>query len=215
MSNKFINDNKDSMISIGFLHCLEKDTLAKQVKCIFDEAGKLQEYDHSLNVADNIEKLSAKYYLDKTQAYTAAMLHDIGKIIKAKDRINFCKRNDIEVLDEEENHPGLLHQKISAKIAELIFSIEEKEILNAISIHTTLGSEPGLLGKVLFIADKLSIEEEEYKEVVEKMKIEVFENSSPDKAISVYLEYLFSTGDDKTLHPWMKNAYTEFNDTLL
>ena len=215
MKNKIIDDNGDSMMTVRFSHCLEKDTLTEQVKCIFAEAGKPEEYDHSLRVADNIVKLSEKYNLDKTQTYTAAMLHDTGKIIEVKKRIEFCSRNDMEILDEEKDQPELLHQKISAKLASLLFSIEDEEILNAISIHTTLSSDPGLLGKLLFIADKLILEDEEYREVVEAMNKEVYDNFSADKAISIYLEYLFFTDDDKTLHPWMKNAYKKFNKSLL
>lgn len=215
MKSEIIEDKGDSLMSIRFLHCIDKDTLMEQVKCIFAEAGKLKEYDHSLKVADNIEKLSAIYGLDKTQAYTAAMLHDTGKIIKAKNRVDFCNKNNIEILDVEKNHPELLHQKISAKIAELIFSIDDKEILNALSVHTTLRSEPGMLDKMLFIADKLSFEEDEYKEIVKKMKTEVFEDSSAENAISIYLKHVFSTVDDKKLHPWMKQAYEKFNrDTI-
>lgn len=215
MKNQFINDNGDSVMNIRFLHCIEKGTLTQQVKCLFAEAGKLEEYDHSLKVADNMEKLSAKYDLDNTQAYAAAMLHDTGKIIKVKNRLDFCMKNGIEIMDIEKEHPELLHQKISAKLAELIFSIDDKEILNAVSVHTTLKSQPGMLDKMLFLADKLSFEEDEYKEVVKKMKKEALENSSPEKAISIYLEYIFSTHDDKTMHPWMKQAYQKFNrDTI-
>lgn len=215
MTNEIIKDNGNSVMTIRFLHCIEKDTLTEQVKCLFAEAGKLEEYQHTLNVADNIEKLSKKYNLDKTQAYTAAMLHDTGKIIKVKNRLDFCMKNGIEILDIEKEYPQLLHQKISAKLAELIFSINDKEILNAVSVHTTLKSEPGMLDKILFIADKLSFGEDEYKEILEKMKKEVFQESSPEKAISIYLEYICTTVENKKLHPWMKQAYENFNKNLI
>lgn len=50
----------------------------------------------------------------------------------------------------------LLHQKISRLIAEQTFNIYDAEILSSIESHTTLRDKPSKIDMVVFIADKLS-----------------------------------------------------------
>lgn len=82
-------------------------------------------------------------------------LQDISAIFPNEERIAVAEEFGIEILQEEREFPMIIHQKLSSVIAKEIFKIEDEEVLNSISCHTSLHKHATKMDLVLFIADKL------------------------------------------------------------
>lgn len=111
---------------------------------------------HVLEVAKTSLKLADRFLLDSEICYKSALLHDISSIIKPKDMIVIANENNMWLDISEQKYPFLLHQRISKLIAFHYFDITEKNILSSIECHTTLRSKPSKYEMILFLADKIS-----------------------------------------------------------
>ena len=67
--------------------------------------------------------------------------------------IRICEKNKLSCSNFEINHPYLLHGKVGAYIAKTKFDIDDEEILQAITWHTTGRPNMSLLEKIIFVAD--------------------------------------------------------------
>ena len=123
---------------------------------IIKTTGDVKTLEHVTKVSKTGIEIAKFYNLNIHKIENACYLHDISAIIPKDHYIEICVRNNIEILDVERKLPMLLHQKISRLIAEQIFSINDAEILSSIESHTTLKDKPSNIDMVVFIADKLS-----------------------------------------------------------
>ena len=62
----------------------------------------------------------------------------------------------------EKRVPSLLHGKVGAIYAREKYGVEDKDILNAISYHTTARPGMSLLEKIIFIADYIEPSRKKY-----------------------------------------------------
>ncbi|CAJ1200516.1 hypothetical protein CPR19088_GLDEOEPO_00797 [Companilactobacillus paralimentarius] len=104
-------------------------------------------------VAKEAVSLSKEYH---EQLYQAGLLHDISAFIPKSERLLISEKLHIPVLKEEHQVPLLLHQKLSAYIAEKCFQIKDPIILNAIKCHTTLKKNFNNFDLIVFLADKIA-----------------------------------------------------------
>ena len=112
---------------------------------------------HSECVMNRIIELAKKFNVDVDIAAKVGIAHDIAKEISSEDKLKYVEENNIEIDNIERENPTLLHAKIGEDIAikELCFT---KEMGQAIRAHTTGITNMSLLDKILFIADRTSIE---------------------------------------------------------
>jgi HD superfamily phosphohydrolase YqeK len=102
----------------------------------------------------------------------------------------------------------LLHQKISKVIAEELFGVIDRYILNAIECHTTLRVNANEIDLVLFIADKLSWDSADSEPILDGI-YRGLEISLKHGAFS-YLGYLWDNRSNiKVMHPWTVQAYND------
>lgn len=126
-------------------------------------------YHHCVSTMEESEKLASIYNVDIEKARIAGLLHDCAKkMIKGQD--------------------NLTHSKSGAEMARNIFGINDEEILNAITYHTTGRENMTLLEKIIFIADK--IEPRRSYEGVEELREIAYNNI--DLAIIKSLESTIS-----------------------
>ena len=90
--------------------------------------------------------------------YTSAslamrLLHDCGKYCSAKEQLKLCEKYKITLTDLEHSMPALIHAKLGAYLAENEYGIKDREVLDAITYHTTGRPEMTMLEKILYIAD--------------------------------------------------------------
>lgn len=164
--------------------------------------------EHSEKVANECKVLAKEFGVDDKLAQIAGYLHDISAVISHKEKLEVAKLLDIEILEEEEEVPLLLHQKISAIMAQEIWGIDNENILNAISCHTTLKKNPSKLDMVLFIADKIKWDQNEEPPYMGKVK-RGLENSLKEGIIA-FLKYQLENKDNLlVVHPWLLEAYND------
>ena len=114
---------------------------------------KPKRYIHTLGVAMTAANLAAVHGCDCTQAYTAGLLHDCAKYLTGKEQIAACQEADISLTKVEMENTALIHGKLGAYIAKTRYGIQDREILSAITWHTTGKPKMALLEKIIYLAD--------------------------------------------------------------
>lgn len=135
----------------------------EELKSKFEKEVGQKLYNHSIATMEEAEKLASTYKVNTEKAKIAGLLHDSGKEI--------CPDN-------------LKHAKKSAELARDKFGVEDEDIINAITFHTTGRVNMTLLEKIIFIADK--IEPGRFYEGVEEIRKTAYSNI--DEAIIKSLE---------------------------
>ena len=108
---------------------------------------------HTMGVVDEAVRLAEIYGTSRRKAYIAAIVHDYAKEMLISEKSHFCEEWGIPLDDIMRSQIDLAHGLISAEKAKMEFKIEDQEILNAISFHTTGCEQMSLLDKILIVAD--------------------------------------------------------------
>ena len=180
-------------------------SLEENIKHNFTQAGKIQVWAHTLQVRHNALNLAQKFGISPEQASSAALLHDISRIFAKEEYLELAQIYDLEILAEERQLPDLLHQKLSRVIAVESFNITDKEVLNAISCHTTLRAHATKLDKILFLADKLSWSSQDLPAFT-PLVIKQLEKSLDDGVYCYLFNSLYNSTPMPVVHPWLKAA---------
>lgn len=162
---------------------------------------------HTRSVVEKTQLLAARFDLDSASGEAAAWLHDISAVFPNEERLEISQQLGLEILPQEAQVPLLLHQKISAVVAEEIFGIRAAEILDAIRCHTTLKPKPTPLEVLVFAADKLAWDQKGNPPYLPEMEAAL--EHSLEAAIWVYQRYLWHSGKAKVIHPWMQGSFLE------
>ncbi|WP_411346350.1 NUDIX domain-containing protein [Paenibacillus sp. WLX1005] len=158
-----------------------------------------------MEVANQAQQLAQRYDQDVHIAVLGGWLHDMSTVIPDQHKLELALQLGLEVVDAERQVPFLLHQKLSAWMAEHVFGLDEPALLSAISCHTTLKGKMAQMDKLLFIADKLSWASSDSAPYLSLMRQAV--DGSLDDAIDVYVDYIFGEpGRLAVVHPWMQAA---------
>lgn len=123
--------------------------MRKKVKRYLDS----ERYEHTLGVMYTAGCLAMKYGEDMERAMTAGVLHDCAKCIPNDEKIKLCRKYHLDISEAEMANPGLLHAKLGAFITWKKYHVEDREIIRAISAHTTGRPDMSLLDKIIYIAD--------------------------------------------------------------
>jgi predicted HD superfamily hydrolase involved in NAD metabolism len=165
--------------------------------------------EHCLSVAVEAGRLATLFDADQRAAESAGWLHDISAIIPNSDRVDTALQWGIDVLDEEMAAPMILHQKLSAVIAQRVFQICDRAVLEAITCHTTLRAGASVLDKVVFLADKIAWDQAGKPPYLASI-LDAIEHRSLDRAVWVYLDHLWQQRQTlAVVHPWFVEAYQQ------
>ena len=132
---------------------MELKEIAEIVKSRLSE----KRFHHSKCVMDRMIELAEKFNVDTEIAAKVGIAHDIAKEIPSEEKLKYVKENNIKIDEIEMANPTLLHAKIGEHIAIKEFGFTP-EMGQAIRAHTTGIINMSLLDKILFIADRTSIE---------------------------------------------------------
>jgi HD superfamily phosphohydrolase YqeK len=150
--------------------------------------SKQNTFKHASIVAQTNVKLAEYFQLDQNICMISGLLHDISAIMKPNDMLAYVQNNNLYLDEAEKRYPFLLHQRISRLMAESLFSITDRNILSSIECHSTLKANPTAYDMSLFIADKLSWDQEGippyYKAVVDSL------DKSIESASLAYMQYI-------------------------
>ncbi len=115
------------------------------------DQGCLATVEHSRDVAVTAGRLALRFGTGKDTAArllaaeSAGWLHDISAVIPTAERLAAARRWGVELLPEEAGEPMIVHQKLSAWMAEHCFGVTDAQVLSAIRCHTTLQRDAGVL----------------------------------------------------------------------
>lgn len=112
-----------------------------------------ERFQHTLGVMFTCTSLAMCYGYDIEAAQIAGLLHDCAKCIPNQKKIKLCRDNKVTITDFEKKHPFLIHAKLGAFLAKSKYDVEDREVLSAITYHTTGRANMSLLEKIVYIAD--------------------------------------------------------------
>lgn len=108
---------------------------------------------HTEGVRKTAIELAKLYGADEKKAEAAALFHDMYRGLSAEILNGYVKQLGLD--DKYLNNCNLVHGKIAAVAMRDDFDIQDPDILNAVSYHTT--GRPGMskLEKIIYIADAI------------------------------------------------------------
>ena len=165
-------------------------------------------YEHTLGVMYTSACLAMANGYDMEKAQLAGLLHDCAKCIPNEKKLKICAKNNIPVTQVEKDNPFLLHAKVGAFLARVLYEVEDEEILHAISVHTTGAPAMNTLDKIVFIADYIEPKRDKAANLKEIRKT-AFEDL--DEALKMILcdtiHYLNGSKNDKNIDPMTLETY--------
>ncbi|HIU14571.1 MAG TPA: nicotinate-nucleotide adenylyltransferase [Candidatus Fimiplasma intestinipullorum] len=108
-------------------------------------------YAHTCSMANLAVEIAKANQIDPMKAYVAGMLHDIAKEMPEKKAEKLMQKYYPEYIDKPQ---AIWHQWLSSYVAKNTFYVKDKEILQAITNHTTASSKMSLLDMCIYCADK-------------------------------------------------------------
>ena len=131
----------------------EHEALVKKCLEYIDLHLKPSRALHTRNVATEAVRLAEKYGADKQKAEIAALLHDIARNLPVEEMNGYVRQLGLD--ERYIGNKNLSHSKVGVMLIKRDFGIEDEEILNAVSYHTTGRDGMTLLDKVIFLADAI------------------------------------------------------------
>ena len=177
----------------------------KDIRKDLSKKLKKERFEHTIGVMYTASSLAMCYDEDIQKALTAGLLHDCGKYCSSKDQIKLCRKYKISLTDSELEMPALIHAKLGAYLARHEYKIEDQDIIDAITYHTT--GRPGmtLLEKIIYIADYIEPNRKKFDGLETARKL-AYEDL--DKAMKYILESTieYVKERNRNLHPYSIKA---------
>lgn len=114
---------------------------------------KESRYRHTLRVRDMALEMAKREGVDLQKAEIAALLHDMARNINEMALKMYVSNLGLD--SRYADNINLAHGKIGRELAKMEFEIEDEDILNAISYHTTGRAGMSKLEKIVFLADAI------------------------------------------------------------
>lgn len=167
-------------------------------------------YIHSIGVCETAVKMAKIYGVDEEKAYIAGLLHDCAKCFDNEVQVEMCRDYGI-VLDEITLAcPAVIHAPLGAAVAKAEYGIVDEEILRAIRLHTTGGTDMTKLDKIIYIAD-MTEPSRAYNGVDELREISLINlNDAMKKSLHSTLRFNIQKGT--VIHP---DTLSAWNSLLL
>lgn len=115
----------------------------------------ISRFEHSIRVMESSIELAKRYNSSVEKAAVAGLLHDCGKFNGKTNLLKLSNEFGIILDSVTKNNSELIHSVLGAAIAEKIYGIKDKEILDAIRYHTTGRENMSLLEKIVYAADMI------------------------------------------------------------
>lgn len=131
------------------------DEYIKIIDAFTKKHVKARRYDHSVRVAQTCSFLCKKYGLNPKLGYLAGIGHDMCKDFPEEEMIKLSKDAGLGIPKFELEHPQLLHGRAAATLLKNKFGIDDSDLLEAVTNHTSACLNLCDLTKCLFVADKI------------------------------------------------------------
>ncbi|MCR5481534.1 MAG: bis(5'-nucleosyl)-tetraphosphatase (symmetrical) YqeK [Clostridia bacterium] len=108
---------------------------------------------HIYGVRDTAVCLALKFGADVSKAELAAMFHDFYKGLSGEE-LNSMVR-ELGLPEKYLDNNNLAHSKLAAIMMKKEYGIDDEDVLNAVSYHTTGRAGMSLLEKIIYLADAI------------------------------------------------------------
>lgn len=191
---------------------LEDGKDIRKLSKAMEECQDGKRYYHTLGVAFTAASLAMKHDVPMLKAQVAGLLHDCAKCLPDEKLISICNKNKLEISEVESRNPYLLHGKVGAFLARTEYQIEDEDILNAITYHTTGRPRMSKLEKIIFIADYIEPGRKNAPNLAEVRKL-AFEDldGAMLKILGDTLEYLKSGKGE--IDPLTQKTYFYYSES--
>lgn len=127
---------------------MDRELLMQRVQMQMSE----KRFKHVLGVEEAAIALAGKYGASVEKASIAALTHDYAKERPDEEFQRVIRRDgfDLKLLDWNN---AIWHGLVGADFVQRELGIDDKEILQAIRLHTTGAAEMSLLDKIIYVAD--------------------------------------------------------------
>jgi predicted HD superfamily hydrolase involved in NAD metabolism len=113
-------------------------------------------FSHSMGVAHCAKELAKTFNYDESKAYLAGILHDCATQYSGEEMIGLAEKIGFELEPEEYKNPvSSLHAILGSYVAKHEYGIDDEEILQAISYHSSGGINMTTLDKIISLADAI------------------------------------------------------------
>ena len=165
-----------------------------KIKTYLKENLMENRYEHTLGVVETAKALAKINGVDLKKAEIAALAHDVAKNMTVDSMKKIIEDNNIELTYETLKTPELWHSIVGPIVAEEVFKIKDKDILNAMRWHTTGRENMSTLEKIIYMADM--IEPKRNFPGVESLRKDTFEDLDKGflMALNHTIKYLLSKG---------------------
>lgn len=140
---------------------MNRDKIISRLKSKIND----RRFEHSLGVEYTAACMAMVHGADINKARIAGLLHDCAKCLPTKEKLEKARKHKLPVSKFEEKNPDMLHGKLGAYYAKARYEIDDDEILDAITYHTTGRPNMTLLDKIIFIADYIEPNRKELKDM--------------------------------------------------
>jgi nicotinate-nucleotide adenylyltransferase len=118
---------------------------------------------HSRNTAILARSLCVRFGLDPQAGYLAGIAHDMCKSLGEPELFAHARADGKGISKLEQKKPSLLHARAAAVLLRERFGVTDRDILEAIRLHTTGSADMGTLAKIIYAADKIEPSRENVK----------------------------------------------------
>jgi nicotinate-nucleotide adenylyltransferase len=115
---------------------------------------------HSRNTALLAYDLCRRFGVNPELGYLAGLSHDLAKPLDEESLVKLAEFDGESISKLEKEKPSLLHGRSAAILLRDCFGVENKDVLEAVALHTKAGVNMCLLAKIVYIADKVEVSRE-------------------------------------------------------
>ena len=110
---------------------------------------------HIQRVQEVAAELASVHDADGERVRLGAMAHDVARAMSGDELLAHARDMGIQVHPVEAAVPVLLHGPVGAELLRRRDGLEDREVYEAVYWHSTAHKDLGVLGKIVFLADKL------------------------------------------------------------
>ncbi len=129
------------------------DNIKKRIEAYIEKNFSEKRRVHTYGVKDTAIELAKQYGCDLQKTELAALFHDLYRGVP-ENVLNYYVTH-LGLDKKYLNAPNLSHGKIAAEMMQRDFGIDDREIIDAVSFHTTGRAGMTLLEKIIYIADAI------------------------------------------------------------